>query len=306
MRRFIMFLGLFAFISCGPSTYPSPSPSPCTPGTTGACVCAGGTTGVQTCLSDGSGYGLCVGCPPFDAGVSCPAGTTRCDTLCVSTQTERLHCGACGNACPAGQACVAGRCATTDACASATDCASCTPLQGCGWCGATSQCVRVNTTCTGPAAGTCGSGWACQPTDCPGSTACVPCASGADCLSGQCARRLCDGSPACVPMGRPATCDTIGGVACPAVSAYRACTTDAQCGPRMRCVAVWPGVASRVCAPVCATDADCPSPSISGGVGVTYCERTQRLCFLGCNRAGICDTDLTCRADSTGVYHYCL
>lgn len=302
-------LWILVLLVCACGTSVPPAPSPCTPGATIACACPGGVTGVQRCFLDGSGYGSCYGCASpvdvLDVAASCPAGTTLCDTLCVNTQTERLHCGTCGNTCPTGQACIAGRCATTDACASATDCASCTPLAGCGWCGAMRQCVRVNASCTGPAAGACGSAWACQPTDCPGSTTCVPCASGADCPSGTCARRGCDGSPACLPMGRPPVCDTIGGIACPAVSAYRACTLDTQCGPRMRCVAVWPGVAARVCAPVCATNADCPG-TVTAGVGLPYCDTSQRLCFLGCAMAGVCDTGLSCRQDPSGVYHYCL
>lgn len=93
---------------------------------------------------------------------------------------------------------------------------------------------------------------------------------------------------------------------CPAISAYRACTDDAQCGPRMRCTTVWPGQSARVCAPSYATDADCPAPTLTGGVGVAFCVSSTRTCSLGCQREGTCDVGLTCRRDVTGSYALCL
>lgn len=241
----------------------------CTPGTTIACTCPDGTQSTQQCNSFG-GFTNCRNCPVpsvHDAAVDVPP---------------------------------------TGPCSVARDCATCTPLAGCGWCGATSSCVPVNAACTAPAEGACGAGWACQRTDCPDSTECRPCSTNADCVSGQCARRTCDGQPACVPLGRPAVCAVIGGVTCPAVAAYRACTDDAQCGPRMRCLAVWPGQSARVCTPPCAAHEDCPGLSMAGGVAVPFCATTTRTCALGCTREGTCDLGLLCRRDVTGNYAFCL
>lgn len=44
---------------------------------------------------------------------TCAAGRTRCGNNCVNTNTNRNHCGACGNACVSGQSCVAGVCGGT-------------------------------------------------------------------------------------------------------------------------------------------------------------------------------------------------
>ena len=58
--------------------------------------------------------------PGFDAGtpdtVFCGADETVCDGLCVNTNTNRAHCGGCGQVCTAAQTCVAGTClgAATD------------------------------------------------------------------------------------------------------------------------------------------------------------------------------------------------
>lgn len=45
-----------------------------------------------------------------DVGPTCAAGEAVCSGRCVDTRTDRAHCGACNNACPAGQLCVMGRC----------------------------------------------------------------------------------------------------------------------------------------------------------------------------------------------------
>lgn len=65
-------------------------------------------------------YALAAGCgdAPLlgpllaDAGsdAACQAGQTRCDGTCVDTDTDRSHCGACGNACASGMLCIAGEC----------------------------------------------------------------------------------------------------------------------------------------------------------------------------------------------------
>lgn len=277
-------------------------PSHC--GVCGLACASGERCSMGTCLVQSTPSDVPV---VTDRAPACPSGTTTCEGRCVNVASDNTHCGGCGQPCGAGQSCTGGTCTATDPCAASTSCAACTPIPGCGWCGATRRCMAVNTTCRGPAAGTCGTGWACQPTDCPESTACQPCTSNETCPSGTCGVRECDGARACVPLGRPATCLTIGGIACPVVHAYRRCTSDTQCGPRMRCLAVWPGVLDRVCAPSCAAHGECPSPS--GGAGVAYCGTTTQTCFLGCTRAGACTADqvLTCRTDArSGQYSYCL
>lgn len=186
-------------------------------------------------------------------------------------------------------------------CASAQNCATCTPLSGCGWCGATNTCVLVNATCTGPSNGTCGDGWACQLTDCPGSNECRPCTADRDCVSHRCIRRSCDGLRACAPLGRRAVCGIVAGVSCPAVSAYHACTNDAQCGSRMRCLPVRPGETSRVCRPLCQSHDDCLQ--LEGAIEV--CPSEEGACSLRCDREGSCGAGMTCHRDATGAFRYC-
>lgn len=58
---------------------------------------------------------------------------------------------------------------TPDACAArASSCGGCTPIEGCGWCGATSSCISVDS--AGAPLSACPSGFALNPTDCPGAT----------------------------------------------------------------------------------------------------------------------------------------
>lgn len=273
-----------AMVACG-TAGPSPTPPPdvpvaseCPDGETRPCTCPGGERSFQLCRGDGTGYGVCLTCssPPDD----------------VPSVPDRVQPP------PDGP---------SDACAAATSCATCTPLPGCGWCGVTRRCMPVNATCRGPATGACGSGWACQPTDCSDSTDCRPCTADADCISGTCGVRACDGAMACVPLGRPANCLTVGGEACPAVAAYRRCAATTDCGSRMHCVPVWPGQSERVCTPVCNVSGDCPQPTATGGVGTAVCLSTgARACALVCMREGTCDTGSTCRRDLTGNYAFCL
>jgi len=64
-----------------------------------ACACGGGDAGADAA-------------PAADAG--CPAGLTRCGSLCVDTDIDVNHCGRCYETCPDGPAgtpvCVAGSC----------------------------------------------------------------------------------------------------------------------------------------------------------------------------------------------------
>jgi hypothetical protein len=41
---------------------------------------------------------------------ACATGATECNGVCADVQSDALHCGRCGNACPTGSSCVAGRC----------------------------------------------------------------------------------------------------------------------------------------------------------------------------------------------------
>ena len=42
--------------------------------------------------------------------VPCATGEARCGGQCVSIRDNAMHCGGCGNACPAGNVCVNGTC----------------------------------------------------------------------------------------------------------------------------------------------------------------------------------------------------
>ncbi len=283
--------GCAAGQSCDPSGRCGATPA-CTPGATAACACPGGASGTQTCNSTGTGFGTCTCANPCVGRVCGPDGAGG-------------SCGSCltGQACNAAGACVA---ATVD-CSTATSCGTCSPLAGCGWCGATSTCVRVNAACTGPATGTCPGRWACNPADCAASmTACAPCTSDAQCPGSFCGRRTCDGRSACAPTGGMAACETVGGVACPTVSAYRVCSSSLQCGPGSACVPVYPGDTTTVCQASCTTHADCP-PVPAGFPGVLeFCYTTIGRCVLSCDRAGMCTSDgLSCRRAQDGAYAYC-
>lgn len=237
--------------------------------------------------------------PPSGVRTACVPGhttTCACSTRGSGTQTCQLDGSGYGECegCP------------IDPCSTATSCASCTPLAGCGWCGARSQCVTVNASCTGPAAGSCGDGWACRASECAPNV-CAACRTNIDCgASGVCGVRSCDGSRACVPTAAGGACDVVGGLVCPSVAMFHQCTTDAQCGPRMRCIAVWPGQTERVCTLPCTGNAECPTPA-PGGIGVTFCGTSDFVCHFSCNRAGACDASLSCRTASLdGAYHFCL
>lgn len=196
-----------------------------------------------------------------------------------------------------------------DPCGRATACAECTPQQGCGWCGETARCVSVNATCSGPATGHCGRGWACRPTECPGATTCRPCQRDSDCDGASCVARDCDGEKACVRPGSGFQCPMINGTACPAVSMWHACTNDRQCGPNMECVAVWPGHEDRRCQRRCYTHTDCPrAPRNADAAGVTVFCSARHNCQISCRGPGSCGGGLawTCRTTDTGDYAYCL
>lgn len=80
-----------------------------------------------------------------DAGLECADGTSLCDGACVDTETDPLHCGACGRICDA--ACSAGECVAmcpepTENCAGA--CVDLrTSSEHCGACGRTCESGQV-------------------------------------------------------------------------------------------------------------------------------------------------------------------
>lgn len=143
------------------------------------------------------------------------------------------------------------------------------------------------------------------PVDSGARTDCRSCRSDTECPGSFCGQRLCDGLKACAPTGGMDACLTIEGVPCPAVSQYRRCVDDAQCGPAGLCVQVYPGAVETVCSRACDVHADC-APVPSGGGGIPYCSSTMHQCLLGCEVAGPCTFDLTCTRNIRGVYAYCL
>jgi hypothetical protein len=96
----------------------------------------------------------------------CDVGQTLCNGVCVSTQTDPLNCGACGQACATGQVCEAGSCACP---AGQTLCdggctSTLTDPANCGRCGtvcATGTCIAGQCSSEGTGgSGTGGSGTA--------------------------------------------------------------------------------------------------------------------------------------------------
>ena len=90
-----------------------------------------------------------------EGGGGCGAGQVTCSGACVTTNTDRLNCGSCGNACASGQVCTSSSCA-----------ASC--LSGQTYCSGTATCAVLNSDPTN--CGSCG-------------TACV---TGSECRLGTC------------------------------------------------------------------------------------------------------------------------
>ena len=82
-------------------------------------------------------YNLAIDDIEFIGNTACGTGLSICGTGCVDTQTNNVHCGACGNACSATRSCQAGKCI----CPSGyTDCSGeCVntqiDVQNCGSCG---------------------------------------------------------------------------------------------------------------------------------------------------------------------------
>jgi hypothetical protein len=53
----------------------------------------------------------CVNNEICDAGeCTCPPDLTECSDVCVDTETDKSHCGECGEVCPSNQICTGGEC----------------------------------------------------------------------------------------------------------------------------------------------------------------------------------------------------
>lgn len=75
------------------------------------CSTPAGLQATTACLRAFEGSG----CAAFSSTSCsrCGASGTECAGTCVSLDSDRLHCGRCGNACPSGAACMSGTCMAT-------------------------------------------------------------------------------------------------------------------------------------------------------------------------------------------------
>jgi MYXO-CTERM domain-containing protein len=138
--------------------------------------------------------------------------------------------------------------APADPCNAITSCGECTPQATCGWCGGLNRCMTG--VVAGPTVGSCPSGWAPFPMNCPaappadaGSSGTTgfggPCRSGTDCASG--------GPCVSISMGQP--------------FCTQRCIDDCTCPRGYRCVQVRADLS--FCVPgnnTCAPDAAAPPP----------------------------------------------
>lgn len=138
---------------------------------------------------------------------------------------------------PSGVAAMdAGMSMSSDPCnAFGTTCAACTPNDGCGFCGASSQCVSG--TPTGPTSGACGGGYVWLPRDCS--------AAGSDAGTGGTGRF---GDPCTAPTdcGSGALC--VGDGTSPTGFCSRTCNDDCGCPDGYACFGT-SDPTLRVCAP---------------------------------------------------------
>lgn len=119
--------------------------------------------------------------------------------------------------------------ATDDPCADgSSSCGSCTPVDGCGWCSASSTCTSG--TASGPSTGSCGGGWVWLPSDC--STMSSPRTFGDTCETlSDCATNLCvgdgSGSGVCT-ISCTTDCDCPVDYACVRTSGPRVCVAGSN------------------------------------------------------------------------------
>jgi len=225
------------------------------------------------CAGAGFSAGSCEPDAPSDAGTTAPrapcgdrvcgVGETcaSCPADCGACPLTRSECEPCvgDSECGAGLTCGTRRCDSRRACFRAGG--SCPTITG----------VR-----------------------CP--TSCGACAGGGDCPSGtSCRQRVCDGRRGCYPSGSDATCPSVGGVACPAVSAYNRCASDSECGARALCV-------NNHCVPRVPPNDGCP-PIPQGTAGVTITSQiegsgaeAELWCWLRCERGARCPYGMTCES----------
>ncbi len=227
----------------------------------------------------------------------CKDGAVKCGKTCVSTQTDALNCGGCGQACGANRGCVNGQCQSGDPGAPGGGQGGGCPAnqilcgalcvdprdneQHCGAC--QNRCAGdltcINGTCACAEGTACGNACIDTQTDDAHCGACnTPCASGQRCVAGSCAATPCAdgerdcGGGLCIP-------DTADG-----------CCVRLDCGPsrsgndiecneethRCECRLPW-GICSRhsdeggTCGPccpggnqTCAGEAVCLTPTITG------------------------------------------
>ncbi|MBI5516289.1 MAG: hypothetical protein HY909_21060 [Deltaproteobacteria bacterium] len=208
---------------------------------------------------------------------------TRCGMgaamVCANTQTDAMHCGSCGSACPMGQSCVAGLCRPPRAMCppDLTDCMPTAPAPRC-----------VNTQTDARNCGTCGMG-------CPSGQLCVLGTCRTECTSPMTA---CGGGASMVCTNTqtdPRNC-RVCGVACPAPTGGTATCTAGVCGASCPT-----GQAN--CGGTClATGGACTSVG-SGGCqqpGTTVCVRmgSGTECLAAPRTSGACATPTggTCNA----------
>ncbi len=169
-----------------------------------------------------------IGCGEDSAGdgdADCPPGQTSCDSVCVDLQSNSLHCGSCGAACPTASSCFSSQCVCQTG---LSNCGlTCVDFQSDGaHCGGCNQACLAGQVCAGgtcmatcPASTTqCGSSCVdlnTSPLHCGGCN--LACPGGQACSGGTCGcaagQLLCSGS--CVdPQADASNCGSCGNV-CP-------------------------------------------------------------------------------------------
>jgi hypothetical protein len=135
-------------------------------------------------------------------------------------------------------------------------------------------------------------------------TMCIACSTSTDCPSPAfCGARRCDGTRGCYPDATSG-CAVIGGVRCPATSAYNLCTSAAECGPYANCQMFGDG--RSFCARRCTANTDCPSAPIGFSSVTPTCDvGGVSTCYLRCTGPGTCPFGLSCFRFMDGTFGYC-
>lgn len=190
-------------------------------------------------------------------GVPCAqvpgAQIAQCGDVCVDTQSDGAHCGACGLRCELGETCVAGACRCGDdrcqadqiclagTCVGDNDChQACETGEVC----LEGRCVTVD-----GCDATCGPGQVCIDGRCVGDDDCIDpaCVPGVEiCINGRCEAEC---RPACAEDQRCVGGTCVGGETCAGCGAHEICADDPI---RDQCVALRCGD-------------DCPAEACVGG-----------------------------------------